>query len=59
MGFLIFGYDVLVFMGQIRDPLRNRLESAIQGTGELAHQNRGCFVDYGELKVLSGQRLML
>ena len=44
MGFLTFDHDVLVFMGQIRDPLRNRLESAIQRTGKPANQNRSYFV---------------
>ncbi len=35
MGFLIFDCDVLVFTGQIRSPLRNRLEPAIYGTRKI------------------------
>lgn len=53
MAFLTFGHDVLVFMEQMRGPLRHRLEPAILGTRKLAYQNRSCFVSCGGCSCLS------
>ena len=54
-GRFIFNHNVLVFMEQIRGPLRNCPELVIQGTRKLTHQNESCLVSFAGLLVLSGQ----